>query len=667
MPGPVPEPPGALWSRACNLSPFSLEETFSGYHDIARVPRLLHFLRTASKQAGQIHQQLEDGHLRRREREDDEKLTKIEEELTNLETLVFEGCMLLLKASEHVGNAAAYEEAAHIWKSQLSFLQGAELLRSQKEAQSRSEERKRREEAFRSLFDEGFLNACKTQLPAMREQVFEALRLPRNARRGPARRQALRELGDFFLSQGDFTKVLQILNTTRRDFDEAPLHLEYSNVGAMCALLCVASQPPTVAQGLLSHWASVLESNVTAALDQNDTLFAQVPSEATPGNSKLAGSPPGEMRRPRGADGDHRRRALLALGRPLPFSETDGSPLSRFPSAASLTSYAAVCLVVLGLERLRAGAYASAADTFMCLRAEAYVSAFESGEDGALCGPLASGGSGPSPASSRHSRDPARDSHASEDFSRYRMIGVLKKNASILGACTPADVAKYSMVCCLASCTARQVAEQLKEGSSLRSLLDFNLVALHAGLAFSACEFARAFELVTSMQADWERDLLLGEENTARLLLEIRRNIMVEYTVAFQSLRLRTVVDIFPNQEAATVRENMIALVERGAVPFRFDFQSDVLNREETRNDIHARVKEGTHAVQELVQVCQCLCLNISVSEAFGGVNDLLLCPASSGLSKRTGGATRPSVCVRASAGSTHVSGRRTRGRRGAR
>lgn len=85
-------------------------------------------------------------------------------------------CGLLLKASHRLGNAVAHEEAKSIWERQLGFLEGAEPFRARENAQGRAEERRRRDEGVRSLYDQKFVDACNAELPEIREQIFEVIK-----------------------------------------------------------------------------------------------------------------------------------------------------------------------------------------------------------------------------------------------------------------------------------------------------------------------------------------------------------------------------------------------------------------------------------------------------------------------------------------------------------
>ncbi|PFH37661.1 hypothetical protein BESB_000030 [Besnoitia besnoiti] len=694
------------------------------YPDVVRVPRLLHVLHVAAKQ--QRRYRLSPHRLQRRgssevedcsgeeaidaasrERGDSETpegqpaaqpaSEEDERRLDKVESLAFEACRSLLEASLRQKNAAAHEQAGRLWAAESA--EAASAHEAGEAGLLSLQVQMKREEAIRRLYSETFVVACRESMAQMRERLIRTLIETREL--GPVRRRTLREVVDFLMTQGDFQEALQLLEGSRRDFDEFPRDLEantvslcvqYASLGATCALLSLGSDSPAVLPSLL-RWTNLLDSTVSLAVQRQRACSGSPQPASTPPRAAgegMGGARDGAAhgafevtsRRTRGRQFDGDRSS--SDGRGGEETESDRGSFAA-DVVGPLAVYAAIVNVVKGVYRLRSGDFRAAAEALRRVSARLYSRAF----DAALAEdePFSNGGLQTEFAASGETVDRAEKTFSNAFSVETEGRGGLtepggesveafgaktpSRSASVLGVCTPEDVALYTMLCCLASYSRDQLQEQLSEAAPLRSLLALNPVALRAALSFSLSEFEKALNIIQDLKEALECDLLLGEEATGRLIQEIRRNAVRQFACAYRSLTLSTLREAFPREVASTLREDIVTLIERRGLPFRYDRKRDVLWRNE-RHGIADAVEEAKQRVEDLSHSCQRLCLNVSVADVFGASADYASLSDSRALSRRVEDAERgredPRPCGRGSGvgpsrPGIRVTQRRTRGR----
>ncbi|EPT29814.1 hypothetical protein TGPRC2_264220 [Toxoplasma gondii TgCatPRC2] len=599
----------AFWVAATIPPPKSLVEAFANYPDVVRVPRLLHFLRVAVKQQRRRQQKLHElrrkasgpsegqteteagweGQRRTAEEHGEGETEKVARHPDELETLIFQGCCLLLEASQRQRNAEAHAEARRLWEEHrvLCFAESVETLDATALSPHRPQER---EEEIRKLYSESFVNECSGSMPEMRERLLRSVLQARSTQLEPMRRRTLMEVADFLMTQGEFLEVLQVLEGARRDFDEHPNDFEASSASSSRA--SVDGPAGTRGSGQLHS----VSERPTESIGEPDYR-----EEATFG-------------RLRDENGQEQR------------AEVRGSK-------GPLAAFSAVSDVVKGLERLRSGDICAAADALRKVNAGVYGRAFDAA---VTQSEVSANGLLFSNVAPKLQEESDKVGMASTDFRCFseaeNQPGSVEAGAgsfsaaaspsftrtrSIFGVCTPEDVALYAMLCCLAVYNRDELKEQLAEDAPLRNVLEPSPVALRAAILFALSDFEQAFKVVCDMMPAFERDLLLGEECTAQLFREIRRNAVLQFTTAYSSLTLSTLLEAFPQVSAATIREDIVALIERRMLPFRYDGVNDILWRNEP-DGIHAVVLEAKRTAADLTHTCQRLCLNVSVEEVFG-------------------------------------------------
>nr|CEL74043.1 TPA: hypothetical protein BN1205_048890 [Toxoplasma gondii VEG] len=640
-----------FWVAATIPPPKSLVEAFANYPDVVRVPRLLHFLRVAVKQQRRRQQKLHElrrkasgpsegqteteagweGQRRTAEEHGEGETEKVARHPDELETLIFQGCCLLLEASQRQRNAEAHAEARRLWEEHrvLCFAESVETLDATALSPHRPQER---EEEIRKLYSESFVNECSGSMPEMRERLLRSVLQARSTQLEPMRRRTLMEVADFLMTQGEFLEVLQ-----------------YVNLGAACALLSLESNAFSVVRPCLARWTNLLDLTVGVDIHRHRarydsemgprSLYSSASSASSsrasvdgPAGTRGSGQLHSVSERPTESIGEPDYREEATFGRLRDENGQEQRAEVR-GSKGPLAAFSAVSDVVKGLERLRSGDICAAADALRKVNAGVYGRAFDAA---VTQSEVSANGLLFSNVAPKLQEESDKVGMASTDFRCFseaeNQPGSVEAGAgsfsaaaspsftrtrSIFGVCTPEDVALYAMLCCLAVYNRDELKEQLAEDAPLRNVLEPSPVALRAAILFALSDFEQAFKVVCDMMPAFERDLLLGEECTAQLFREIRRNAVLQFTTAYSSLTLSTLLEAFPQVSAATIREDIVALIERRMLPFRYDGVNDILWRNEP-DGIHAVVLEAKRTAADLTHTCQRLCLNVSVEEVFG-------------------------------------------------
>ncbi|CBZ52596.1 conserved hypothetical protein [Neospora caninum Liverpool] len=529
------EKENAFWAAATVPSAKSVAEAFADYPDVVCIPRLLHFVRVAVKQQRR-HQSQElrrsasnprEGQPETEAGEDRQRIAAEEQggtepqqrarQLDELEALIFQGCCLLLEASQRQRNAAAHAQARRLWDEHrvLCAAESTGTLNDKRSLPHRDRAREERDEEIRKLYNAAFVNECGDGMPDMRERLVR--------------------------------EVLQVLEGGRLDFDEYPNDIEASSASSSRASIDGPAGPS--------------ESGEHHSVSQR------------------SGESRGEPGYGEGARSGHLVRGGV-------WNAVRAEPRGTI---GPLAPYRAVSDVVKGLERLRSGDICAAADALRNVNARVYARAFDAV---ATQSAISVNGGLPLQASPTLQEGSHKVATAAADFHSFSEAGrgmaetgagsfaaaagpALKRTGSILGVCTPEDVAMYAMLCCLAVNTREELKEQLAEDAPLRKVLEPSPVALQAAVLFSLSDFEQAFKVICDMTPAFERDLLLGEECTAHLLREIRRNAVLEFTTAYSSLTLSTLLEAFPQHSAAALREDVVAVIESRTLPFRYDGVND--------------------------------------------------------------------------------------------
>nr|CEL66574.1 TPA: hypothetical protein BN1204_023850 [Neospora caninum Liverpool] len=661
------EKENAFWAAATVPSAKSVAEAFADYPDVVCIPRLLHFVRVAVKQQRR-HQSQElrrsasnprEGQPETEAGEDRQRIAAEEQggtepqqrarQLDELEALIFQGCCLLLEASQRQRNAAAHAQARRLWDEHrvLCAAESTGTLNDKRSLPHRDRAREERDEEIRKLYNAAFVNECGDGMPDMRERLVRAMQQAHTTHLGPVRRRTLMEVADFLMAQGDFLEVLQVLEGGRLDFDEYPNDIEYANLGATCALLSLESTAFSVLRPCLTRWTNLLDLTVGANVPGHHARCDPDAGPRSSSSASSASSSRASIDGPAGPSesGEHHsvsQRSGESRGEPGYGEGARSGHLVRGGvwnavraeprgTIGPLAPYRAVSDVVKGLERLRSGDICAAADALRNVNARVYARAFDAV---ATQSAISVNGGLPLQASPTLQEGSHKVATAAADFHSFSEAGrgmaetgagsfaaaagpALKRTGSILGVCTPEDVAMYAMLCCLAVNTREELKEQLAEDAPLRKVLEPSPVALQAAVLFSLSDFEQAFKVICDMTPAFERDLLLGEECTAHLLREIRRNAVLEFTTAYSSLTLSTLLEAFPQHSAAALREDVVAVIESRTLPFRYDGVNDILWRNEP-DGIEAVVEEARRTAADLTHTCQRLCLNVSVEEVFG-------------------------------------------------
>lgn len=144
------------------------------------------------------------------------------------------------------------------------------------------------------------------------------------------------------------------------------------------------------------------------------------------------------------------------------------------------------------------------------------------------------------------------------------------------------DVATYGCLCALATLSRSALRKNVIEKPEFRSLLELVPDIREIIYDFYHTRYTRCLETMDKIRPELTLDMHLGKESHVEMLYRlIRRKALVQYVSPFISADLCRMQAVF-NTTSAELEEELLGLIETGAIQARIDTQNNALHGKKT-------------------------------------------------------------------------------------
>ncbi|CAN8075254.1 unnamed protein product [Agarophyton chilense] len=145
------------------------------------------------------------------------------------------------------------------------------------------------------------------------------------------------------------------------------------------------------------------------------------------------------------------------------------------------------------------------------------------------------------------------------------------------------DVAVYGGLCAMATRTREQLIKEVIKNAAFANLLELVPDMREIIHDFHNSRFTRCLQTMEKIRPELMLDMYVGSQNHVDVLFRmIRRKAIVQYTTPFTSVLLRRMESVF-NTTAEELEEELLALIESGAIEARIDSEKHELLAKKAR------------------------------------------------------------------------------------
>ncbi|KAI0560579.1 Proteasome component [Gracilaria domingensis] len=164
------------------------------------------------------------------------------------------------------------------------------------------------------------------------------------------------------------------------------------------------------------------------------------------------------------------------------------------------------------------------------------------------------------------------------------------------------DVAMYGGLCAMATRTREQLIKEVINNTAFANLLELVPDMREIIHDFHNSRFTRCLQTMEKIRPELLLDMYLGSQNHVEDLFRmIRRKAIVQYTTPFTSVLLRRMESVF-NTTAEELEEELLALIESGAIEARIDSENHELLAKKARpraEAINSALRKGRDVFDE--------------------------------------------------------------------
>lgn len=234
---------------------------------------------------------------------------------------------------------------------------------------------------------------------------------------------------------------------------------------------------------------------------------------------------------------------------------------------------------------------------------------------------------------SRYSEAAARFLTTNTDASEEKMTQMQREFGDVMSL---EDVATYGGLCALATLDRASLKKRVIDAVSFRNLLELVPDIREIIYDFYSTRYTRCLETLERVRGDLMLDLYLGRDgHVDRLYRMIRQKALVQYVSPFLSADLVRMQAVFKTG-AVQLEQELLALIESGAIQARIDTQKRALYSKQTNMRL-AALSKALRDGREAFDDAEAMVLRMALSKHDLKINGPSIARASSALGARSG------------------------------